>query len=162
MLCAFNISYSLRFLVQRILPRARYYDYPRDVVLNDIHCLLSGSSSNGGGGIWGGSDRIKYEEKNLKRSTRGSCSQWKTVIIIFFNVHILYTFKLFFLFPSHWYFFSAIKQRHPIMTIWKVVRNRYLSRIKYWKGLCYSGGDGKHEACGSKTAAVATGFVQYS
>jgi hypothetical protein len=100
-MCAFNISYSLRFLVQRILPRARYYDYPWDVVLNDIHCLLSGSSSNGGGGIWGGSDRIKYEEKNLKRSTRGSCSQWKTVIIFFFFMCIYYILLSFFsIFPA--------------------------------------------------------------
>lgn len=34
-----EISYSLRFLVQRILPRPRYYDCPRDVVLNDIHIV---------------------------------------------------------------------------------------------------------------------------
>lgn len=43
-------SPSLRFLVQRILPRPRYYDCPRDVVLNDIHCLPSDGSSSGGGG----------------------------------------------------------------------------------------------------------------
>jgi len=40
-------SPSLRFLVQRILPRPRYYDCPRDVFLNDIHCLPSDSSGSG-------------------------------------------------------------------------------------------------------------------